>query len=340
MKIDITIGNPPYQQQLSNGGSIAIYQNFMYKSNSRFECLIIPARWMSDIPNGISEKQLSQMRQREDYKYIIDYEDSTHVFNEVNIAGGVCYYLIDKNINIYNVTQIQHTKNKNTLYSQGELLVNNSIIRDLKLKNIVKKVIKIHKNNLFISDFMESTRLFSPVDGLLESNWNGYKEKKDAEHYIKYYASTKTNKDNKELYVKEADIPESTLSIMHRYKLFIPAIGPVTGQVINMPFSGGLESCCSRTFITIHGDEITLENSDNIIKYFKTKFLRALVRSLKNTQHASRNVYKYVPIQDFSVHSDIDWSQNIAEIDNQLFEKYYLNSDEIAYIEKLVSNIE
>ncbi len=61
---------------------------------------------------------------------------------------------------------------------------------------------------------------------------------------------------------------------------------------------------------------------------------------LKVTQHNPARVWKYVPLQDFSSTSDIDWSKPISDIDQQLYAKYGLDADEIAFIEDNVKPME
>ena len=76
----------------------------------------------------------------------------------------------------------------------------------------------------------------------------------------------------------------------------------------------------------------TVEN----LKYIQSKFLRFLVSIEKNTQHSFAQVYQLVPLQDFTDKSDIDWSQSVADIDRQLYRKYNLTDDEIAFIESMI----
>lgn len=73
--------------------------------------------------------------------------------------------------------------------------------------------------------------------------------------------------------------------------------------------------------------------------YIKSKFCRALLGVLKITQHNSAEKWKYVPLQDFTAHSDIDWSKSVAEIDRQLYRKYDLTADEIEFIETHVKEM-
>ena len=71
-----------------------------------------------------------------------------------------------------------------------------------------------------------------------------------------------------------------------------------------------------------------------------TKFLRFIVGILKTSQNISQLVYKFVPVQDFTDNSDIDWSKPIPEIDKQLYAKYGLTDEEIAFIEGMIKPME
>ena len=77
----------------------------------------------------------------------------------------------------------------------------------------------------------------------------------------------------------------------------------------------------------------------NIEKYIKSKFARSMLGVLKITQHLSAPKWKYVPLQDFTGTSDIDWSRSIPEIDQQLYKKYSLSDEEIEFIETHVKEM-
>lgn len=120
----------------------------------------------------------------------------------------------------------------------------------------------------------------------------------------------------------------------------MPLTGPTNNQVISAPFIGGTNSVCSRTYAPIIDDAVNNDiAANNFIKYLKTKFARVLVMAIKTTQHATRQVYKLVPLQDFSNESDIDWSQSIPQIDQQLYAKYGLSPEEIQFIETHVKEM-
>ena len=103
--------------------------------------------------------------------------------------------------------------------------------------------------------------------------------------------------------------------------------------MLSTPLIGATE-----TFLSI-GAFATEREATNCLKYVKSKFARAMLGVLKVTQHNPKSKWVYVPLQDFSSSSDIDWSQSIAEIDQQLYAKYGLSAEEIAFIESHVKEM-
>lgn len=113
-------------------------------------------------------------------------------------------------------------------------------------------------------------------------------------------------------------------------KLFRPSpsrANPVIGESVPTPPLVG----CTQTFITFTCQ--SEEECINVDKYINTKFCKALLSILKVTQHNPPRTWKYVPLQDFSNNSDIDWSGSLAEIDKQLYRKYDLDNSTIEFIE-------
>jgi hypothetical protein len=121
-------------------------------------------------------------------------------------------------------------------------------------------------------------------------------------------------------------------------KVFIPdgygAGESFPHQILGQPEFAEKNSVCSQSYLyTAFKRDI---EAKNFIIYLKTKFFRALVLSLKITQSAPNKVYRFVPIQDFTTQSDINWSLSIPEIDQQLYKKYQLSEEEVAFIESMI----
>ena len=124
---------------------------------------------------------------------------------------------------------------------------------------------------------------------------------------------------------------------MYKYKVVIPKSNGsgAIGEVLSTPILGEPILGYTQSFIGIGAFEKEAE-ADAALKYVKTKFMRTMLGILKVTQDNNTDVWKFVPLQDFTSNSDIDWSQNIPDIDRQLYSKYNLSDDEIDFIEKMI----
>ena len=140
-------------------------------------------------------------------------------------------------------------------------------------------------------------------------------------------------------YIKKEylDLPETFES----YNVFVPEANGsgAIGEVLSTPLIGEPLIGHTDTFLTI-GNFSLEEEAQNCMKYIKSKFARTMLGVLKVTQHNSRKTWYYVPLQDFTSSSDIDWTQSVAEIDVQLYKKYGLSQEEIEFIETNVREMD
>ena len=127
----------------------------------------------------------------------------------------------------------------------------------------------------------------------------------------------------------------------NKYKVLLPkANGSGTlGEVLSTPLVGKPLVGHTQTFLSI-GCFDTGYEANACIKYIKSKFARTMLGVLKVTQDNKKQTWAYVPLQDFTPDSDIDWSQSVAGIDRQLYAKYGLDDDEIAFIESHVKEMD
>ena len=107
------------------------------------------------------------------------------------------------------------------------------------------------------------------------------------------------------------------------------------GETLSSPMVGSQGIGHNQTFISIGTLKTEIEAS-NLLAYIQTKFLRLLLGSLKITQHNSKKVWGNIPLQNFTSNSDIDWGKSIPEIDQQLYKKYNLSDEEIAFVERMI----
>ncbi len=333
MKFDVIIGNPPYQ--LSDGGhgasAMPIYQKFIdvaKQLNPRFLSMIIPSRWFAGGRglNSFRDEMLHDSRIR----YIFDFFNSEECFPGVDLSGGVCYFLWDRdNPGLCTISSsINGRVNTMTraLLEEGTstfLRFNNaiSILNKISAKHEDKFIDLVSANDPFGYDVrVENSYLRIkpdiknvPFSGSLKIYYWGKKGKS-----IGYIAPSTVRKGQ---------------NLVGKRKIFISRSYGERGElpylVIGKPFIGEPCSVCTETYVVV-GTYDTDEAAKNVVSYMTTKFFRFLVMLKKNTQSATRQVYEFIPMQDFSK----PWT------DEELYAKYGLTDEEIAFIESMIKPME
>ena len=347
MNFDAIVGNPPYQENVGNSGgnsskAKAVYNLFLdcaLNLNAKYISMIMPSRWMTKSTEGISDSWVDKIISNNKFVIMHDYLSSNECFSNVEIKGGICYYLID---NKYNGKCKYYLHDEKNAISERYNYLKNDIgivIRDNIANNIITKISEIEGkyylgNNCF--SYFVGPKDFFTNKQKLTSSWNEYKANKDNIYTIKYYYNKKGK--SQFGYIKVNDIPKNKDAI-EKNKVYIPAAGGSGNDnyVLGKPFYGEPGSVCSQTYLVIgFNSNLTEEECVNVIKYIKTKFFRYLVSIKKKTQNGPKMVYQLVPMQDFSHNSSIDWSQSIDNIDKQLYKKYKLSENDISYIESKI----
>ena len=339
VKFDVIIGNPPYQLNVGNEGrnsskSKSIYHLFIDKAlelNPKYISMITPSRWMTNSADGISGDWTKKIISSKKIKYMHDYENGDALFRSVGIAGGISYFLWD---NEYDGECYYNYYLKNGTHEKKKVTLNKLnigfVIRSPKAQEIIDKIIKVEKdfyNNNKNMSFLISPKDFFVSDGKFSSSWRGYSNIEDKEHKIKYYVSESTNK-KPFGYAKESDIKRNN-HVIFKNKVIIPAAHGGMRQ-IGHPRYAESGSICSQTYLLIgHELNLTEKECQNLMTYIKTKFFRYLVSIKKKTQNGPRSVYQLVPLQDWSK----PWT------DAELYKKYKLTEEEIAYIEENIEEM-
>ena len=323
MKFDVIVGNPPYQLNVGvekENYAIAIYHRFVQqakKLSPRYLTMIIPARWYAG-GRGLDEFR-DEMLHDKHIREIHDYVNPEECFPGVQIKGGVCYFLWDRDVQ-GDCRVVMHSKGKIESASVRPLLEKgaDTFIRHNKAITVLRKI-SIFKESSF-------SMLVSPQTpfGIITSFKDFKMEKKDG--YVRFYTNAK------EGYVDSKYITSKHEWIGKWKVLISAAYGAGEGyphQIINKPFCVAPKSCCSQTYLVV-GPFESEEKCINVMAYMKTKFFRFMVMLKKNAQHAMRGVYQFVPMQDFSK----PWT------DEELYKKYNLTCDEIAFIESMIKPME
>jgi len=320
MKFDVIVGNPPYQ--LSDSGAKAsaspIYQKFVQqakKLNPRFLSMIIPSRWFAG-GKGLDDFR-KEMLNDQRIRKIFDFPDSTECFPGVDLSGGVCYFLWDRdNIGDCEITNIIEGKLSTLIRSLLEKGLD-TFIRYNEAVPILRKISVFKEEN-----FNRQVSSRKPF-GLTTSAKGKNNPFPDA---IRLYGSTGiTYIDKRDILVNPNWINKFKVYISRAYGERIAKSYWVTGK----PFLGEPQTCCSETYIVV-GPYSSKTKAENVMSYIRTRFFRFLVLLIKNTQDAPQKVYSFVPVQNF----DEPWT------DKKLYKKYGLNKEEIAFIESMVRPME
>ncbi|MCM1490056.1 MAG: Eco57I restriction-modification methylase domain-containing protein [Muribaculum sp.] len=339
VKIKAIVGNPPYQVMNDGAGASAspVYNYFVNISkrlNPFFLSLIMPARWFAG-GRGVDDFRKSMLSDSQ-LTLIHDYPDARDCFETVEIKGGIMYFRWDKGHD-GDCTIITHNQNKISSISKRPLIIEGmeTFIRQNELVSIVQKI----KSHVSISfDSIVSSRDPFGLDVRAEGTYKQIKpsyslDKVNDSDVAYYYFGWRKNGVG---YINVNMVNEG-----HEYidqpKIFVPCAwgnGRVEEDRIN-PFIPEPRSVCFETYLMV-GPFENWAILENVIKYMNSKFFHILVSPLKVSQHATQNVYRLVPMQDFSSDSDIDWSKSVAEIDRQLYAKYGLNEEEITFIESMI----
>ncbi|MBR5061566.1 MAG: Eco57I restriction-modification methylase domain-containing protein [Prevotella sp.] len=323
MTFDVIIGNPPYQ--LSDGGNAAsaipLYHLFVEQAKKlqpRYLIMIIPARWYAG-GRGLDtfrETMLGDNR----IKHITDFADSSECFPGVNIAGGVCYFLWDKDYkgecNVRNITKGEEITIKRSL-SEYQVFVRSNIAI-----NLIRKINTSNHNSL--------SSIVYP------SNPFGFRtyvrgEKNEFDGSVKLITSEGIG------FVKQSDIAKCKDAI-DKYNVIMTRamsggnkpgtdgkyqVVPSTMRVMNA------YEICAETYICIGAFE-TRKEAQNLRSYLSTMFVRFLMLQAMSSIMINKEAFLFVPLQDFSK----PWT------DEELYAKYGLTEEEIAFIESMIRPME
>lgn len=358
MKFDVIIGNPPYQDNQSSQNcttnrafSSAIYPQFIdlaMSLTSRYVSLITPSRWMTKTGQGIDEEWVDKMIDGNHFITIHDFYDALGCFPNVEIKGGVNYFLLSPQYNGDCKLVIHSSNSTQTLVEPLNSSGAGIIIRDPFASNIYSKVKAVEISLQHNSNFSKyvGPQHFFDKNGLLTTRWRDYSLVRDNIYSVKYYLNKQVEPKGF-AWIKETDIPKNA-DVRHLHKVYISKAfnggDSFPHQIIGRPFYGEPNSVCSQTYLVIgyNPQKALLSKIEckNIIKYIQTCFFRFLVFIKKKTQDNPSSVFSFVPIQDFTADSDIDWSKSIPEIDTQLYAKYGLTAEEIDFIESMIKPME
>lgn len=342
---DYVIGNPPYNEDFENSGDNGnfakpIYNHFMdatYEIADKVE-LIHPARFLFNA--GSTPKPWNRKMLDDEHFKVLHYEaNSKNVFPNTDIKGGLAISYRDNQkdygaIKTFTAFDELNSILKKVTSVSTEFL--NTIISGRGIYKLSDKALKEHPEIEQIQSVGHKKDVgASAFKKLIDLVF--FKELPHDEYdYVKFLGLVS----NKRFYYwgrkDYLDVPNS----FYKYKVFIPnANGSgAIGESLSTPLIGEPLIGVTDTFLSI-GSFDTLGEANNCLKYVRSKFARTMLGILKVTQHNPAPKWKYVPLQDFTSDSDIDWSKSIHEIDLQLYRKYGLDEKEIEFIETHVKEM-
>ena len=320
MKFDVIISNPPYQ--LSDGGAKAsakpIYHLFVQqakKLNPRYMTMIIPSRWFAG-GKGLDEFRSSMLNDNRT-RVLVDYTDSKVCFPGVDIAGGICYFLWDRDHRgECTIKNFVGGKEQDSVRPLDEF---NTFIRYSEAVDIVKKVLSLREGTM---DTQVSSRKPFGLDTTVSFDEQGDLTLRSSKGLGKYKLSNVSV--GRDLIDKWKTII-SYVSYDHAGQPDKDGMRKVMSVIEVLP----PKSVCTETYLVAGAfDDET--SAQNLQSYLSTKFVRFLVAQIAVSQHITRGCFAFVPVQNFSR----SWT------DEDLYDKYKLTGEEISFIESMIKSME
>ena len=344
MKFDFAIGNPPYQEETigdNKGFAPPVYNKFLDAACEVAEKveMIHPARFLFNA--GSTPKAWNKKMLGDEHFKIMEYEaDSSRIFPNTDIKGGIVISYHDETKKYGAIEIFTKYKELNTILHK--------VIQDIAFISFSNIVItrtayrltdKMHEEHPEALSQLSSGHAYDMSTNIFERLPQIFYDVKpnDGAEYIKILGREKNERVYK--YIKREYVND--VINLDKYKILIPKANGIGafGEVISAPVIQGKGIGHTETFLSI-GIFDNIQEAQNAYKYIKSKFARALLGVLKTTQDITPDKWANVPMQDFTDKSDIDWSVSTANIDKQLYKKYGLSEEEIAFIETNVKEME
>lgn len=346
-KFYAVIGNPPYQEQTDSESTRMppIYHEFMeqsYRVSDKVE-LITPARFLFNA--GYTPKAWNRKMLDDPHVKVLDYKQkSEEVFPNTDIKGGVAVTLRDADADFGAISIF-------TAYNELNSIVKKTLANSTSfLNDIVYPALSYKATTAMTEEHRELLpRMKSKADpdpqslrlrtNAFENLHELFYESKpgDGSSYIEMLGLVAGKRVYRWVDSRYIDSPDN----LNFYKVMLPKSNGsgALGEVLSTPLIGQPLIGHTQTFISVGRFE-DRQQAENCLKYIKSKYSRTLLGVLKITQDNPPEKWKYVPLQDFTSASDIDWSKSVADIDRQLYAKYGLNDEEISFIESHVKEMD
>lgn len=338
------VGNPPYQEDDGGAQKSArpIYNYFIeaaQKMHPTYITLITPTRWFAG-GKGLDDFR-NKMLNDKTIKVLHDYLHPEDVFTDTNNRGGICFFLSDATYdNTENLVEV-YTHDKNGVVRSAKRPMKTRdleiFIRDSQAVSILDKVLPIGSQIETLDKYISAAKAFGFRTFFIKDS----RFRPSPEHLSRPILCY--GRSNKLGYVEKSEIT-SHKDWIAKWKVYVPEsnnIGTELNDDNQNSFVGASQTICTETYLVV-GAELNLDETSatNLSNYLRTRFARYMLSLAKISQHGTAKTYRFVPLQDFTENSGIDWSVPIAEIDEQLYAKYGLTDEEIAFIESMIKPME
>jgi site-specific DNA-methyltransferase (adenine-specific) len=319
VKFDVVIGNPPYQMKGGAGGTndSPIYHLFVEQAKRlepKFLSMVIPSRWLAG-GRGLDAFR-KEMLGSHNLVSLVDHPVSSEVFPGVEVKGGVCYFLMKAGHDgPCEVTVVRGGEKQTSTRQLDEFDV---FVRDPRAVEILQKV--LNTGGKSITEILTADTPFG-----LATNFDGFHSKKSERDISVHYVRA----GKRSVGYLRPDFVTKNSDLINCWKVLVPEAGSDGGQripdsVLGKPLLCSPPSVCTQSFLAFIVD--SRSEAESLESYYRTKFFRFLVSLRKLTQHALRSTYTWVPQQTW----DREWT------DKELYKKYKLTKDEIAFIESMI----
>ena len=336
MKIDAIIGNPPYQVTSENTSDAPVYHLFIDLASllAQRVSLLTPARYLFNA--GKTPKDWNTKILNDEHFKVVDYwANSTDVFPTVDIKGGVAVMYRDSKLDFGKIGTFTAYKKLNIIANKVCKISENGLFAELiYAPESYRLSDKLHEDYPWAKERLSMGHPYDITTNIFEKLPEIFKETcQIKEEEVRFYGRYKNERCYRWIKREYVDSHPN----LDKYKVIVPKSNGsgAIGEVLSSPLIGEPLIGVTQTFLTI-GAFDTRTEAEACLKYVKTKFARTMLGLLKATQHNPKDTWRLVPLQDFTAASDIDWTLSVAEIDQQLYRKYGLEAEEIAFIEEKV----
>lgn len=329
VQFDVIIGNPPYQ--LNDGGgegasASPLYHRFAQQAKNlepKQLVMVIPARWYSggkgldDFRDSMLNDQLAEVH---------DFAETDLVFPGVNIRGGVCYFRWAADHK--GPTLVTNHRKGGVGGALERPALEPGLSTFVRYNEAISILSKVRAKGEPTMDARVQSR--NPYG--IPSNFSAFSSSAHVDSPVLLYRSRRGISTDKEVFIAESAVA-SNKEFKDRFKVLVSKASPggddYPHAVLGAPFVAKPGSVSTETYLIVDFVRDQLEG-ENLISYMRTRLFRFLVSLIKTTQNISKSCFAFVPVQDLSR----PWT------DVELYDKYGITDEEIAFIESMVRPME